>query len=193
MKTKQMIPAMIALVALMVVTFSPMASAVDEVSADAVQDRLAVDTTDKAQVHFQGTTKGWAIIDGQSHVAEIEIDGNAIRNNKGIWRVTSDAEITAVDIHATLELKGKAANGKIKLHGTGTLDSGESFRIFLRGHYAPIFEEQGTFVMAFNAAKIQSTENGIHIPLIQSGIVNVEAVNSSTDDYNKFVEDFTRD
>ena len=183
---------MIVLVAIMAVAFSPTALAADKVSVDAVQDRLAIDTTGKAQVHFQGTTEGWAIINGQAHVAEIEIDGNAVRNDNGVWKITSDAEITASDRHATLELKGKATNGKIKLHGTGTLDSGESFRIILRGHYTPVFDEQGTFVMAFSAAKIHSTENGIHIPLIQSGIINVEAVNPSTDDYNKFVEDFTR-
>ena len=193
MKTKQTIPTMIALVAIMSVVFSPMALAVDSVSANAVSDRLVIDTTGRAQVHFEGTTQGWAIIGGQAHVAEIEIEGNAIRADNGVWKVTSEAEITAADRHAKVDLKGKASNGKISLHGTGTLDSGESFRIILRGHYTPVFDEQGSFVMAFSTAKIHSAENDLHIPLIQSGIVKVEAVDPTTVDYETFVKEFTRE
>lgn len=208
MKTKQTLPVMIALVATMAVAFSPMALAVDTdsniatttdvagVSADAISSTSIavdrpVDTTVRPQVQFDGTTSGWAVIAGQAHEAKIAIDGKAVRNDNGVWRVTSDAEISAAEHHAKLELKGKAINGKIKLHGTGTLDSGESFRIILRGHYTPVFEEPGTFVMAFTAAKIHSIESGMRIPLIQSGLVNVEAVNPSTDDYEKFVDEFT--
>ncbi len=192
MKTKT-IPTMIALVAVMAVAFSPMVQAVDSVSVNTVSDSLAIDTTDRAQVHFQGTTDGWAIIAGQAHVAEIVIDGYAVRGDNGVWKVTADAEITAADRHAKLELKGKAADGRIKLHGTGTLDSGESFRIILRGHYTPVFDEPGSFVMAFNFAKIHTVQNDLRMTLVQSGIVTVEAVNPSTNDYSKFVEDFTRD
>jgi len=192
MKSKQMIPTMIALAAIMGVAFSPMAQAVEEVSIDAIQKVPEIDTTDRAQVQFRGSTDGWAIIGGQAHVAEIGINGKAVRADSGVWKVTSEAEITTSDRHAKLELKGNAVNGKIKLHGTGTLDSGESFRIILRGHYTPVFNEQGAFVMAFSTAKIQFMDSGAKIPLIQSGIVNVEAVNPSTDDYNKFLEEFTR-
>jgi hypothetical protein len=188
MKTRQTLPVMIALVAVLAVAFSPMAQAVE---TNAVSDRLAADTANRPQVHFAGTTEGWAIIGGQAHVSEIVLDGNAVRTNNGVWKVTADAEITAADRHATLELKGNAADGKIRLHGTGTLDSGESFRIVLRGHYTPVFDEPGLFVMAFSTAKIHSVENDLRIPLIQSGIVKVEAVNPATTDYEKFVEEFT--
>jgi len=191
MKSKQAIPVMVALVAIMAVAISPMAQAIEEISVDVIQ-KVPTDTPERAQVQFKGSTDGWAIINGQAHEAEIVISGKAVRADNGVWKVKAEAEITAGDRHATLELKGKAVNGKIKLHGTGTLDSGESFRIILRGHYTPIYDEQGSFVMAFKTAKIHSMENGINIPLIQSGIVNVEAVNPSTDDYNKFLEEFTR-
>ena len=182
---------MIALVAIIAVAISPMALAVEEVSVDAIQKIPAIDTSDRAQVQFRGGTDGWAIIGGQAHVAEIGISGNAVRADNGVWKIKSEAEITVPDRHATLELKGKAVNGKIKLYGTGTLDSGESFRIILRGHYAPVNDEQGAFVMAFSTAKIQFMENGLRMPLIQSGIVYVEAVDPSTDDYYKFLEEFT--
>ena len=191
MKSKQAMPTMIALVAIVAVALSPLALAEEEVFVGTISD-IAPDTPERPQVHFQGGTDGWAIIGGQAHEAKIEIDGNAVRADNGVWKVKAEAEITAGDRHATLELKGKAVNGKIKLHGTGTLDSGESFRIILRGHYVPVYDEQGAFVMAFQMAKIHSMENNIHIPLIQSGIVNVEAVNPSTDDYSKFLEEFTK-
>ena len=102
----------------------------------------------------------------------------------------SKAEITIPDRHATLDLKGKAAHGKIRLHGTGTLDTGEPFRIILRGYYAPVYDEQGDFVLAFTATKIRFTENGVKIPLIQSGIVHVESVDPSTGDFEEFIEEF---
>jgi hypothetical protein len=192
MKTKQTIPVMIALVAIMAVVFSPVALAMDEVSVDAIQDKHATDIVDRAQVHFQGTTEGWAIINGQAHVAEIGIEGKAVRADNGVWKIKSEAEITVSDRHAKLDLKGKAVNGKIKLHGTGTLDSGESFRIILRGHYTPVFNEQGIFVLDFSTAKILFKENGLDMRLIQSGIINVEAVDPSTNDYSKFLEEVTR-
>ncbi len=192
MKSKQTTSIMIALAAIIAVAISPMALAVEEVSVDAIQEIPARDTSDRAQVQFRGGTDGWAIIGGQAHTAEIGISGNAVRADNGVWKIKSEAEITVGDRHATLELKGKAVHGKIKLHGTGTLDSDESFRIILRGHYAPVYNEQGEFVLAFTAAKIQLMENGVHIPLIQSGIVHVEAVDPSTDDYHKFLEEFTK-
>ncbi len=191
MKSQQMIPTMIALAAIIAIAISPVALAIEEVSVNAIQDIPTTDTPDRAQVQFRGGTDGWALIGGQAHTAEIGISGNAIRADNGVWKIKSDAEISVGDRHATLELKGKAVHGKIKLHGTGTLDSGESFRIILRGHYAPVFEEPGEFVMGFKTAKIQFMENGIRVPLVQSGIVHVEAMNPSTDDYNKFVEEFT--
>ena len=192
MKPKQTIPTMIALVAIIAVAISPMALAVEEVSVDAIQKIPAIDTSDRAQVQFRGGTDGWAIIGGQAHTAEIGIYGKAIRADNGVWKIKSEAEITVGDRHATLELKGKALHGKIKLHGTGSLDSGESYRIILRGHYVPVYGEQGEFVMAFKTAKIQFMDNGVRVPLIQSGIVHVEAVDPSTNDYHKFLEEFTK-
>lgn len=186
-----MMPVMIALAAIVTVAVSPLALAEEDVTV-AIQD-IAPDTPQRPQVQFYGDTNGWAIIGGQAHEAKIGIDGNAIRADNGVWRVTSEANITVGDRYATLELKGNAVNGKIKLQGSGTLDSGESFRIILRGHYAPVYEEQGTFVMAFQTAKIYSLENQIRIPLIQSGTVSVEAVDPTTDDYGKFLEEITRD
>ena len=130
----------------------------------------------QSEVVFNGTTNGWAIINGIAYPASISLDGNAIHQGNGVWKVASDAKISVGDKDATLELKGKAVNGKLRLHGTGTLDDGDSFRIILRGHYAPIFEQPGFFVVDFSMVKIQNMENGIKIPLVQDGEIHVEPV-----------------
>ena len=154
------------------------------------RDATPSDTPDrKAEVKFRGGTDGWALIGGQAYVSDIAIEGNAIHQGKGVWNIASEAKIAVDERHATLDLKGKAHNGKIRLHGSGTLDTGEPFRIFLRGHYAPIADSPGDFVLAFSAAKIQNMENGIKIPLIQHGIIHVEPVHDSAD-YAEFLKDF---
>ena len=143
---------------------------------DALLD-LSVESPDRqAEVEFRGGTDGWAIIGGQAYASEIGITGNAVHQDNGVWKVKSEAKIIVGDRHATLDLKGKAVNGKLRLHGTGTLDSGDSFRIILRGHYAPINGQAGDFALDWSTAKIQNIENGIRIPLFQDGIVHVQPV-----------------
>jgi len=162
-----------------------------DVAIDVRPDKVISDAPDRrAEVVFKGTTDGWAIIGGHAYVSDIEISGNAIQQRNGAWMVNSEAEITVADRHATLDLKGKAAHGKLRLYGTGTLDNGEPFRIFLRGHFAPVHDEPGNFVVAFSAAKVHNMETGAKIPLIQSGIVHVEPVDPATDDYDRFIKDF---
>ena len=57
MKSKQAMPTMIALAAIVAVALSPLALAEEEVSIDAV--RVAVDTPERPQVYFKGGTDGW--------------------------------------------------------------------------------------------------------------------------------------
>ncbi len=159
----------------------------DNVSSDRTDALLDVsdESPDRqAEVEFRGGTDGWAIIGGQAYASEIGITGNAVRQDNGVWKVKSEAKIIVGDRHATLDLKGKAVNGKLRLHGTGTLDSGDSFRIILRGHYAPINGQPGEFALDWSMAKIQNMENGIRIPLFQDGIVYVEPVIPTVDVLN---------
>jgi len=138
----------------------------------------------QAEVKFRGGTDGWAIIGGQAYTSEIGLSGNAVHQGNGVWKVKSEAEIIVGDRHAKLDLKGKAVNGKLRLHGTGTLDSGDSFRIILRGHYAPINGQAGDFALDWSTAKIQNMENGIRIPLFQDGVIHVKSVIPTVDVLN---------
>ena len=152
-------------------------------SADALSDVAVASPDRQAEVKFDGKTSGWAIVAGQAFPSSIVLDGKAVHQNNGVWKVKSTAEISVGDRHdIPLELKGKAVNGKLRLHGTGTLDGGDTFRIILRGHYAPVADSPGTFVLDFSTAKVQNMENGLRIPLFQHGPINVESVIPTVDD-----------
>ena len=157
---------------------------VSSVKTDAFLDVSTESPNRQAELQFRGGTDGWAIIGHQAYASEIGLTGNAVHQGNGVWKVKSEADITVADRHATLELKGKAVNGKLRLHGTGTLESGDTFRIILRGNYAPINGQTGDFVLDWSTAKIQNMENGFRIPLFQNGIVHVEPVISAVDVLN---------
>ena len=161
----------------------------DDVFIDIVPEDISTARTDvfldvsdvssdrQAEVKFYGSTDGWAFIAGQAYDSKIELEGNAVHQDNGVWKVKSTADIIVEGREATLDLKGKAINGKLRLHGTGTLgEDGDTFRILLRGHYAPIHDQPGDFVVDWSMAKIQNMENGFRIPLSQNGIVHVESV-----------------
>jgi len=157
---------------------------------DALKDVSSDSPDKKAEVQFRGGTDGWAIIGSQAYDSKIELKGNAVHQGNGIWKVKSYADITVENRHAELELKGKAVNGKLRLHGTGTLDGGDSFRIILRGNYAPIYDQPGDFVLDWKTAKIQNMENGFRIPLAQVGEIYVEPASPVVDEVDDFVSDF---
>ena len=125
----------------------------------------------KAELEFYGETNGWAIIAGQAFPSKIVlVDGNAVHQNNGVWKVKSSATISVGDReNIPLELKGQAVNGKLRLHGTGSLDGDDTFRIILRGHYAPINNSPGGFVLDFSTAIVQNMDSGLRIPLFQYG------------------------
>jgi len=158
-------------------------TSVSSVTTDALSDVAVASPDRQAQVTFDGKTSGWAIIAGQAFPSGIALDGKAIHQNNGVWKVKSTAEISVGDrTDIPLELKGKAVNGKLRLHGTGTLDGGDTFRIILRGHYAPVADSPGTFVLDFSTAKVQNMENGLRIPLFQHGLIDVDPVIPTVDD-----------
>ena len=158
-------------------------TSVSSVTTDALSDVAVASPDRQAEVTFDGKTSGWAIVAGQAFPSSIVLDGKAVHQNNGVWKVKSTAEISVGDRHdIPLELKGKAVDGKLRLHGTGTLDGGDTFRIILRGHYAPVADSPGTFVLDFSTAKVQNMENGLRIPLFQHGLIDVEPVIPTVDD-----------
>jgi len=153
-------------------------------TSDALSDVSITSPDRQAKLTFDGNTNGWAVIAGQAFPSNIElVKGNAVHQNNGVWKVTSTAVITVGDReNIQLELKGKAVDGKLRLHGTGSLNDDDTFRIILRGHYAPVNDSPGKFVLDFSTAKVQNMESGLRIPLFQHGIIDVKPVPSTVDD-----------
>ena len=157
---------------------------VSSVTTDTLSDVAVASLDRQAEVNFDGKTSGWAIVAGQAFPSNIVLNGTAVHQDNGVWKVKSTADISVGDrLDIPLELKGKAVNGKLRLHGTGTLDGGDTFRIILRGHYAPVADSPGTFVLDFSTAKVQNMENGLRIPLFQHGLIDVEPVIPTVDDF----------
>lgn len=158
-------------------------TAVSSETTDTFSDVSIAFPDRQAELKFDGETNGWAIIAGQAFPSKIVLDGNAVHQNNGVWKVTSSAKITVGDrIDIPLELKGKAVDGKLRLHGTGSLNGDDTFRIILRGHYASVDDSPGEFVLDFSTAKVQNTDSGLRIPLFQHGTIDVKPLISTVGD-----------
>ena len=158
-----------------IVDFVP--DSVSSVKADSLLEVSGESPDRQSKISITGGTSGWAVIGNQAYPSNIEIVGDAVHKANGIWKIsTSTATISVGDREdVPLELKGKAVDGKLRLHGTGTLGD-DSFRIILRGHYAPIYDSPGEFVLDFSTAKVQNMETGLRIPLFQHGLIQVDSI-----------------
>jgi hypothetical protein len=154
----------------------------DKDRTDISKDRVDIQRHATPEIQFRGKTTGWAIIGGQAFSSEINLSGvgNHISNREH-WEIKAEGEITVADRIAKLELQGKAHHDKIALHGIGTLENGEQFRVFLKGFFAPIVQtndtdgaDRGDFALAFTHASVKYMDSGMRIPLMQVGKVYVE-------------------
>jgi hypothetical protein len=125
-----------------------------------------------ADLTFRGHTDGWAIVGGKAFESSIEFGGDAHHVGGGNWKISSTGELMVGDRHAKLDLSGFARGNVIHLQGNGSLESGESFRIMLRGHFAPT-DDRNVYAVAFTNAHIQYMDSGIRVPLMQVGSVTI--------------------
>ncbi|MGQ0794649.1 MAG: hypothetical protein ACT4N5_00490 [Nitrosopumilaceae archaeon] len=154
----------------------------DAPRADISRNRDDMQRHATPEIQFRGKTTGWAIIGGQAFNSEINLSGvgNHIPNREH-WEIKAEGEIIVADRIAKLELQGKAHHDKIALHGIGTLENGEQFRVSLKGFFAPIAQpndtdgdDRGDFALAFTHASVKYMDSGLRIPLMQVGKVYVE-------------------
>lgn len=128
---------------------------------------------------------GWAVLGSQAYGATMtSFEGTAIHMGKGVWKVSSTADIKVSERLVKLDLNGFARSGHMMLHGTGTLvtetleesDNDPEIRVVLRGHYAPVAESDNEFAIAFTNAQVHNTNTGHRIPLALVGSVIVESL-----------------
>jgi len=143
---------------------------ISNVFADESTDRryLPGDT-----ISFQGKTEGWAVFNGEAHPANIIFDGNATLNQNDRWKLVTTAQIDYSSGTGEVTLKGKASDGQISLTGDGISNDGISFKLILRGNYAPIHEQEDQFALDWKFATIHVPKSGINILLLQDGIIEI--------------------
>jgi|GEM_PF-2316780 len=145
----------------------------EQMRNDAKQTRVDLRDADRiADLKFNGTTSGWAIVGNTAHPSSIELAGEAYNVGGSTWMLKSAGSLKVGDRDVILELKGHARGNMILLHGAGTLSDGESVRIHLKGHFAPTGNEN-EFALAFTNASVQYLESGIRIQLMQVGSATV--------------------
>jgi len=171
-KLTRLLPVFVAIAAITMVPLASNAFAQTDVITDIVYD------VQRQDLEFEGKTNGWALLGGQAHHTSLTLDGKAIHNGNGVWKVKSDSELSIGNRDAKVELQGKVTDNKLRLHGTGELSDGTEFRIILRGHYAPIANSEGDFAVDFTTVVVQtaSVDHSIRIPLALIGQVHTEYV-----------------
>ena len=160
---------------------APRIADISSADVSALVPEISVDVFETAsEIKFSGATEGWSLIGGYAFESEIEIEGTAVRGDDGIWQVQAEGKLKVGDREAKLLLKGRAYDGHLRLHGTGILENGQEFRIFLVGNYAPTIVE-GEYALGFRGAYVKFSENGFRIPMMQVGQVSVYPVNHEAD------------
>jgi hypothetical protein len=137
-----------------------------------VRDVKTDDADRGTNLTFRGNTDGWAIIGGKATKSSLVLGGNAHHVGGGNWKITSDGDLTVADRHAKLSISGHARGNMINLQGSGTLDSGENFRVSLKGYFAPT-NEKNVYAIAFTHTNVQYTNSGIRVPLMHVGSVTI--------------------
>lgn len=132
-------------------------------------------TAKKIDLTFNGTTSGWAIVNNTAHPSSIKLSGEAYSLRAPLWKINATGTLQIADRDVALNLKGHAVNNMINLQGSGTLASGESVRIHLKGHFAPTGIDD-EFAVAFTNASVHYLQSGVRIPLMQVGSVHVVPV-----------------
>lgn len=130
------------------------------------------DVDRRPDLTFRGQTEGWAIVGGVAHKSSLSLAGDAHHIGGGNWKIKTDGDLVVADRNAELDLTGFARGNVIYLQGNGSLDNGETFRIILRGHFAPTTDDN-VYAVAFTNAGIHYTNNGIRVPLMLVGSITV--------------------
>ena len=127
-------------------------------------------------VVFKGSTKGWTVVGGNAYRSSINFTGEAYHIGSGVWKVhVTEGKIKVADREAEIKMNGIAKHHRLTLHGTGELPSGDQFRLFLRGYFAPT-PETGLFAIAFTQGAYHNISTGARLPMAQVGSVHVEPI-----------------
>ena len=124
-------------------------------------------------LEFKGETSGWAVIGGKAYPATFSLDGKAGQVERG-WMLSGEGTVVIGDRNVTFDLKGFAKDNHVNIKGISQDD--ESITIHLRGNFAPIAENEGSFALAFTRAAIVDNNSDVKVPLVLVGEVKTSPI-----------------
>jgi len=134
---------------------------------------------------FIGTTDGWAEIGGKAYPITFSLDGKAGQIGERGWKLSGNGTAQVGERTVDFDLNGFAKKNHIGIKGVS--QDNESVMIHLRGHFAPIAGNDGSYALAFKGA-VANTESDIKVPLVLVGEVETFSLDSTVDETTEFVE-----
>jgi len=134
---------------------------------------------------FNGTTSGWAEIGGKAYPITLSFDGEAGQVGERGWKLSGTGTAQVGERTVTFDLNGFAKKNHIGIKGVS--QDNESVVIHLRGHFAPIAGDDGSYALAFKGAA-KNTESDVKIPLVLVGQVKTSSLDPTVDEPTELVK-----
>jgi len=144
-------------------------------------------------VLFKGQTFGWAILNNQAHPAEFNLNGQAGPTEKG-WQLKGEGTIFIGDREIPFDLNGFTKKNHVNLKGIS--QDNDSIMIHLKGNFAPIAEDDGSYALAFTRVSLTVEESDVKVPLMLVGqaaispIISDEQSESDETDFGSDLRDY---
>lgn len=136
---------------------------------DSTYDRIHADPT----VLFKGQTSGWAIVNNQAYTTEFNLNGKAGPIEKG-WQIKGEGTVFVGDREIPFDLKGFTKKNHVNIKGVS--QDNDSVRIHLKGNFAPVAENEGSYALAFTRASLTVEESDVKVPLMLVGEVTTSPI-----------------
>lgn len=130
-------------------------------------------------LEFNGITSGWAEIGGKAYPITLSLDGKAGQVGERGWNLSGTGIAQVGERTVAFDLNGFAKKNHIAIKGVSA--DNESIVIHLRGHFAPIAGDDGSYALAFKGA-IANTASDIKVPFVLVGDVQTFSLDSTVDE-----------
>lgn len=134
---------------------------------------------------FEGITSGWAQIGGKAYPITLSLDGKAGQAGERGWVLSGTGVAQVGERTVTFDLNGFAKKNHIGIKGVS--QDNESVVIHLRGHFAPIAGDDGSYALAFKGAA-KNTASDVKIPLVLVGEVKTFSLDPTVDEPTELVK-----
>jgi len=127
-----------------------------------------------SSLKFSGKVTGWAVIGGHAIPTTFDLTGEAGKIDQRGWKITGNTTAKIGDREVIFDLQGHARGNHVSLKGVTT--EFDFVVLHLNGYFAPIYDEPGSFALAFHRSAIVNEAAQIRIPLVLVGQVDATPI-----------------